>query len=124
MTDVPALMSDFDISVMPLEYTENNRGKGGQKLLESMAMEIPVVGSNLGENKHIVSHGRNGLLVNTPDEWLDALSSLLHDESLRRQLGRQGRRDVLDRFSVRASGMKLEAVIENLGGREQTPRAD
>lgn len=99
INEIPNLMAEFDISLMPLLDTDFNRGKAGQKLLESMAMEIPVMASPVGENNYIVSHGDNGFLASNRDEWGRYLEILLASPELRSQMGKRGRRKVVDGYS-------------------------
>src|SRR5438128_7493700 len=99
ITEIPEMMADFDISVMPLIDTGFNRGKAGQKLLESMAMGIPVVASPVGENNYIVSHGKDGFLASSGAEWTKYLAILIEGPELRSQMGEQGREKVLSQYS-------------------------
>ena len=69
---------------MPLEDTPWERGKCGYKLIQYMALGLPVVASAVGVNKHIVRHGENGFLAANPGEWRDALARLGMDPALRR----------------------------------------
>jgi len=109
---IPEMVSDFDVSVMPLIDDDFNRAKGGQKLLESMSMEIPVVASAVGENKYIVSHGSDGLLVSSADEWEAALASLLNDPERRHTFGKAGRRKILERYSKDVCASHFARILE------------
>ena len=112
ISEIPGLISNFDISVMPLLDTEFNRGKAGQKLVESMAMGIPVIASEVGENKYIVSHGEDGFLASTVEEWVESFRTLLHDPDLREKLGLRGCAKIDRRYSMSECGRLLEKVIE------------
>ncbi len=37
----------------------------------------------------LITHGVNGLLVKTEDDWLNALETLVRDPDLRRRLGEE-----------------------------------
>ena len=99
LSAIPSLIGDFDISVMPLVDNAFNRGKAGQKLIESMAMGIPVVASPVGENNYIVSHGKDGFLASSGAEWTKYLAILIEGPELRSQMGEQGREKVLSQYS-------------------------
>ena len=62
--------------------------------LEAMACETPVVGSNVGGIKEIVQNGINGFLVekNNAKQLAEKVNLLLKDESLRREMGKNGRK--------------------------------
>jgi glycosyltransferase involved in cell wall biosynthesis len=91
----------FDIGIMPLADDAFTRGKCGFKLLQYMAVGIPVVASPVGANLRIVSDGINGFLAAAESEWLDRLRRLCRDGELRARLGRAGRETVATRFSTR-----------------------
>ncbi len=97
---IPSLIADFDVSVMPLTDDAWSRGKGGTKILESMSMEIPAVASAVGENVFLLEDGKNGFLARNTQEWVEKLSLLIEDSALRRELGKAGRQSVLKRYSL------------------------
>jgi len=100
--DEIAELSSIDIGIMPLPDDEWARGKCGLKGLQYMALEIPTVMSPVGVNCEIVSHGINGLLAASRDEWVEELGSLIESAERRAAIGRAGRRTVEERYSVRA----------------------
>lgn len=97
--DEAAEVGAFDLCLMPLPDTEWGRGKCGFKALLGMAMGVPAVVSPVGVNTDIVAHGHNGLVADSPEEWLEAIGSLVGDAVLRRRLGAAGRDTVVDRYS-------------------------
>ena len=64
----------------------------GIVLLEAMAAGKPVVASNIDGYASILTHGAEGLLVPPRDEQslAQALTSLLNDEPLRKEMGAKG----------------------------------
>jgi len=114
---IPELVGDFDVSVMPLSDDAFNRSKAGQKLLETMSMEIPVVASDLGENSHIVTHDVDGFLVSSVEDWEEALRSLIDDPTLRQRMGRAGRSKILERYSKEVCGSNFARIVESVGRR-------
>jgi glycosyltransferase involved in cell wall biosynthesis len=100
--DEIAELSSIDIGIMPLPDDEWARGKCGLKGLQYMALEIPTVMSPVGVNCEIVSHGVNGLLAASRDEWVEELGGLIESAERRAAIGRAGRRTVEERYSVRA----------------------
>lgn len=108
-TEVEQLNS-FDIGLMPLPDDEWSKGKCGLKGLSYMACEVPTVMSNVGINSEIIKNGINGFLINNPSEWLDVLSNLIENSQLRKDLGKEGRQTVIEKYSVQANENKyLEA---------------
>lgn len=91
----------FDIGLMPLPDDEWSKGKCGFKALQYMSMEVATVASPVGVNPLIIQHGVNGFLVKE-GEWLGVLSQLIENKALRIELGKEGRKTVENRFSVKA----------------------
>lgn len=95
--DVASLYSACDVTVLPslFEGTAN-------ALLESMACRVPVVASDVSDNRYIVPEGTVGYVV--PVEDVDALADritrLLRDPSTRQAMGRAAQEWVLREFSV------------------------
>jgi len=92
-TDISAYykrVSKFDVTLAPLADTTFNRSKSGLRVQESLALGIPVVASNVPAYRPWVRHGVDGFLVDTPEEWLEALRAFA-DPGLRRTMGEAGR---------------------------------
>jgi glycogen synthase len=64
-------------------------------------MERPVIGLANGGTLEVVEHGRDGLLSVPGDVrgLADDLLALLRDPARREEMGRYGRRQVLERFT-------------------------
>jgi glycosyltransferase involved in cell wall biosynthesis len=107
----------FDIGIMPLADDTFTLGKCGFKLLQYMAVGIPVVASPVGMNREIVEDGINGFLAAAESEWLDKLRALCADENLRQRLGRAGRETVLKRYALKKfSGPWLSLLQKTAAG--------
>lgn len=111
-TEVDVLNS-FDIGIMPLPNDEWAKGKCGLKALTYMSCGVPVVMSAVGVNTEIGSDG-NALLVNSKEDWMDALSKLIENRSLREELGKRGRKVVGERYSVAAYKEQYLEIFKTL----------
>ncbi len=98
-----ASLLESDMGIMPLPDDEWAKGKCGFKALQYMALEIPTVVSPVGVNTSIVDHGVNGFICTSPQEWVQSLSTLIENKSLREQMGKRGRQKVIDQFSVNSN---------------------
>ena len=95
-------LSSFDIGIMPLPDDEWAKGKCGLKGLQYMALAIPTIMSPVGVNSEIIQSGVNGFLATTDDDFVNAISKLVDDEILRKQVCAAGRKTVVEKFSVLA----------------------
>ena len=116
VTGEAEIIRRFDINVAPLLDTPFNRGKCTFKILQAMASGIPVVASPVGESNYFITHGENGFLADTTDEWVDALERLLSDKALRDSLGSNGRTRVEEWY---AYDVQIPRLIEVLESREE-----
>jgi glycosyltransferase involved in cell wall biosynthesis len=89
--DIPEIMRALDLLLVP-SWEE----PFGNVALEAMAMETPVVASDVGGLVEIVRSGQDGLLLPPmqPEQWAAAIEELLAQPSLRAAMGRSGRRRV------------------------------
>lgn len=98
-TQMPEFYRAVDILVLPSLSRPNWTEQFGRVLIEAMASEVVVVGAAVGEIPHVIQDA--GRLF--PEGDVDALRAVLHDlmrsPSLRRSLGSQGRRRVLEHYT-------------------------
>ncbi|MCX5694997.1 MAG: glycosyltransferase family 4 protein [Candidatus Omnitrophica bacterium] len=101
-TEIDDLRS-FDIGLMPIWDDAWTRGKCSFKIIQYMSMGIPVVASAVGMNNEVVVDGKNGFLVNNNKEWNNRLVQLITDPGLRMRMGREGRKTVEEKFSLKVN---------------------
>ncbi len=108
---VAEAIQDFDIGLYPLIVNDSNIFKCGFKALEYMAIGIPVVSSPVAFNVDIIAHGEDGLLADSREEWISALSELICDREKRRKMGQAGRKKVEESFSTARVARNMLAII-------------
>ncbi len=81
---------DFNIALAPLRPSVFNRSKSAIRCLESAALGIPVVASDVGPYAEFVRHGETGYLAKQPHEWSRYLRELL-DPVVRQEMGAKAR---------------------------------
>lgn len=81
----------------------------GVVYMEAMAMEVATIGTSAGGVPEIITNGKNGLLVPPRDDVaiFRALTQLIDNPSLRQQLGRCGRSEIIARFDSRIGAATL-----------------
>jgi glycosyltransferase involved in cell wall biosynthesis len=78
-----------DLFVLGSEIAENGDRDGIPNVfVESMAMGVPVVGTNVSAIPELIKHEETGLLVppGNPEALADAILRLLQDENLRNRI--------------------------------------
>ena len=102
---------DVDIGLYPLLPNEFNQYKCGFKALEYMAMGIPVVSSDVAENREIIEDGINGFIACNDAKWELYLSMLSNDAGMRKMMGSAGRVRVEERYSVKRATDLLQRLF-------------
>lgn len=108
-------LQEFDIGIMPMPDEEWTRGKCAFKIIQYMSVGIPAVASPVGMNAEIIREGLNGFLASTVEEWCDKLSRLIELPDLRRQMGSQGRKTAVEKYSLKANAPKFIEVLTKAG---------
>jgi glycosyltransferase involved in cell wall biosynthesis len=63
-----------------------------------MAAGIPSVISPVGANNQVLENSVTGFFASSTQEWVDKLSALIEDASLRRSMGKEARRLALTHY--------------------------
>ncbi len=102
---------------LPCQITEDGDRDGiPNVLVEAMAMELPVVSTDVSGIPELVEHMQNGLLVRPEDPVGLAASivRLLDQPRLRQELGKAGRRKVCEQFSSTHNALQLKALFHGM----------
>lgn len=85
-------------------------------VLESMACSKPVIASDVGGNRFLIKHGKNGFLVKPKNvRGIEVfIKSLCEDSKLGRRMGKSGRKLVEKEFSLDKMVDKTLQVYESL----------
>jgi glycosyltransferase involved in cell wall biosynthesis len=115
-TDMPAFFASIDVLVLPSRTTATWKEQFGRVLVEAMACQTPVIGSDSGEIPHVI--GEAGLVF--PEGNRPALAGLLQrlaaDAALRAELGRLGRSRVLAHFTQQRIAAATYRVYQQMLG--------
>ena len=106
--DVRPYVRRAALSVAPLLIARGTQNK----ILESMAMGVPVVASQCAANGVDAVAGEHILVGDTPLEVCDAVVSVLADSGYRDTLATRARERVLTNHSWSSSMKRLDALIE------------
>ncbi|MEZ4672485.1 MAG: glycosyltransferase family 4 protein [Anaerolineae bacterium] len=89
------------------------------KILEAMALGIPVIATSKGAEGLTVKDGDNILIANTPQQVAAAVSRLFEDNALRAKLVSGGRALVEEQYDWGKLTGKLVELIEQITARRQ-----
>ena len=106
-TDLKNIYSSFDLFLM----TSLTEGMPNT-VLEAMALELPVVSTDIGGLPELVEDGVSGLLlpVGDVDSLSEAVTRLLNDEKLREQYSLAARKKIEQNFDFSNRVKKMEEL--------------
>jgi glycosyltransferase involved in cell wall biosynthesis len=116
-----------DIFISPLIDNLFNRCKSPLKFFEYTALGAPGIYSNLEAYTDVVSHGKNGLLAASLDEWTDCLIQLIENDELRLQLATVAQATIRDNWLLSQNafhwGETFQSAFEimNSNRKQDTP---
>jgi len=106
--DVRPYVTRSAVNVAPLRIARGTQNK----ILESMAMGVPVVTSEVAARGVDAVPGQHLLCASTPTEECRAVVELLEDPVRRAELAVAGRARVLSHHDWRASMQRLDGIVE------------
>jgi glycosyltransferase involved in cell wall biosynthesis len=116
--DVPRLLSASDVFTL----TSHNEANP-VSILEAMSAGRPVVATNVGSIREVVTDGHNGFLVPSGDAKAVAkrIAELLNDPLQRQKIGAAARETVVAGWSVDAMVRRYERLIASIYRRNCRP---
>jgi len=108
--DLKEWYQEAAIVVAPLRF-----GAGTQnKVLEAMAMAVPVVSMNVGFQGLNIDSGDGVILAVDTDRFAQACNKLLSDTALRKQVGEAGREVIMAQFDWDVVAARLEFYFQQV----------
>jgi glycosyltransferase involved in cell wall biosynthesis len=100
-----------DISVLPSRYEGIPRA-----LMESMALGIPVIATNVPGSRTLIRSGENGILVKHDDvpELAVAIRSLIENPGLTSRLANTGKQTVLKEYDEHNVAARVENIYRHI----------
>ena len=110
--DIRPVLSDSDLVV----HVPTKPEPFGRVVIEAMSMQKPVISTNLGGPSEIITHGRDGILIepNEPDQLADTILELIENEDLRQRLGDAARKTIEERFDNQRVVQDVEGIYETI----------
>ncbi|MBC8487939.1 MAG: glycosyltransferase family 4 protein [Bacteroidetes bacterium] len=116
---IPLYLNFMDVLVLPSYKTGNWEEFFGRVLIEAMACEVTVIGSDSGEIPNVI--GRAGLIFKSKnvDSLRIALERVMDDDDFRWNLSKMGRALVKNYYSWERIAEKTKDVYFKLIGKKQ-----
>lgn len=102
--DLASVYNEASVVVAPLRF-----GAGTQnKVLEAMALGVPVVCSHIGFKGLGIASGEGAVMAVEKNAFAAAVCDLLHNETYRREVGTRGIKVIQERFDWQVVAAQLE----------------
>lgn len=112
-TDIKNVISDFDILV---QATTTYPEGFGLTIIEAMALEKPVIATNIPGPSELVVNGETGFLISPQDysALANSILELVNNPELAKQMGDKGRKRVEELFDIKGTLRKIEETYEEI----------
>ncbi len=111
--DLAAMYNQASVVVAPLRF-----GAGTQnKVLEAMAMGVPVVCSHIGFKGLGIESGEGAIMRQSPAEFAEAVCQLLSDEKQRAIVGQKGAVVIRNGFGWDSIAVRLEQYLQQVASK-------
>lgn len=84
-------LAGADCAVLPLAPDLFNQCKSAVRAIDAAAVALPILASDIGDNRALIQDGETGFLISHPDQWGILLDRLYADRALTQQMGHQAR---------------------------------
>lgn len=106
---LPLFVSRYRFFFNPIRWTSL-----GLAICEAMMLGIPVVGMATTELSSVIQNGVSGYIHTDIHYLVDKMKGLLQDRRLAVQLGQEGRRTALERFSIQRFTAEWQSLFEQV----------
>jgi len=114
---------DWDIAIIPLVDDIFNESKSHLKFLESTALGLVSICSNVPTYSSIVENNRNGILVNNNfEEWYEAIKLLIDNREKREKLVRSAYSDLFEKYTTYTNSDLYSQILEDVNSFATSPK--
>ena len=116
-SELPSYFASADVAIYPYRDSLINRSKCSAKIIEYMALGLPIVASRVGQNVEYIEHGTSGLLAESGDmdSFAQMMLAVLADLCKAHAMGAAARERVWNRFDWDKLVERVEAAYRYAG---------
>ena len=105
---LPAYLKKIDIGLAPFEVNPQHDSGVANKLYQYMYGEIPILATPCKAQKKLIEDANCGIVYNTFEDFKNALTRLINDKYHTKELGENGKKNLLKLYSEQADRKFLE----------------
>jgi glycosyltransferase involved in cell wall biosynthesis len=109
-------MRCLDAFVLPSKTMPNWKEQFGRVIIEAMACQVPVIGSDSGQIPHLIQETGGGLVFpeSSPVALAAHLQTLIQNPEIHNHLGKTGREAVCSRYTYEAIAAQLYEILQSV----------
>ena len=110
ISELPSYITISDVCISPAINSPQHHSGIGNKIYQYMLFGRPLVVTNSKPNMALVDETRCGLIFEdlNVDDLSEKIKTLYHHPEMREELGRNGRKAVIEKYNVEIAGKELE----------------
>jgi glycosyltransferase involved in cell wall biosynthesis len=113
--DLPAFLAGFDINLAPLLASNPfSQSKSEIKFMEAALVRVPTIASHTDAFAYAIRSGENGLLAETEEQWLNALTMLVEDQPKQLEIGQSAYSTVVRSYHPAARAAELAKILNEI----------
>ncbi|MBW7936411.1 MAG: glycosyltransferase family 4 protein [Flavobacteriales bacterium] len=93
----------IDVGLMPLDYSDESKGKGGFKLIQYMGLGIVSVAQDLTINKEIAKDGEYAFLAKDDADWYRIVNEILNGRINFEEMGRKAKKRIENSYTFNSN---------------------
>ena len=103
-------LAHADVSVVPLKYESGTRFK----IMEAAACRVPIVSTTLGAEGIPVTHGKDILIADTPEQFAQSIIQIIRDPQLGKRLAENCYQLIERDCSISTATSQAQAILSSL----------
>ena len=106
-------LGQVSVGLHPLLPKKNafSGGKSFSKILAYLVANVAVVVSDAADHREFFEHGKNGMIVDEVDDWVESIYELLTDNELRQKLVDNANKDFYSNLTTEVASKKVEGIL-------------
>ncbi len=117
--ETPEYFQKMDVLVVPTRTTAKIREQFGRVIIEAMACEVPVIGSTCGAIPEVIAEAGLIFPESDPQALAEAITQIINDEDLRKNLAVAGRKRVLENYTWNHAARQIYSAYLKVLGSER-----
>ena len=108
-------LQQIQVGLVPLpDNNPWNPYKFIMKTAQYMSLGIVPVGTPMASNTEVIRHGENGFLAASNGEWVEYISTLVNDSTLRKSMSRVAAADAVSKYSLQGNSDKIVSAFRSV----------